>query len=290
MRKYLPHLFLLMTIIVWGSSFPVMSSLLISIEAMPLALCRFFIPGFLSLMIIIFLKKTIHKNDIFRFILAGFVGIFSYNLFLNTGQLTVSAGASSFIVNCNPLFASLIGFYFLGQKVKPYFWLGIIICIFGVFIISLETYDQFKMNFGAIYILIAALLTSSYFHIIKPLVNKYGTITAFSYTVFFGTLPMLFWTNDVYIILFSSSKEILIQILWLSIICTLLGYYTWTYSVGYFGANNASFYLFLIPVFSIIIDFFIFNKFVSTFTLFGGILILFSVSFIIISKVSEKKL
>ena len=288
MGQRLPHVLLILTIVVWGSSFPVMSFLLNSLEPMPLALGRFFIPALLSLVFIISKKNILDKKDIIRFVLAGLTGIFAYNLFLNTGQQTVSAGASSFIVNCNPLFASLIGFYILRQKVKRYFWFGIILCIFGVFIISLETYNKFSFNLGVIYILIAALLTSSYFHIIKPLVNKYGALTAFSFTIFFGTLPMLFWFNDVYQLIFSASSDILIAMSWLSIICTLLGYYTWTYSVGFFGANKASFFLFLIPVFSIIIDFIIFYKLPNVFTLVGGLLILTTVFGIMILSYREK--
>ena len=287
MSKRLPHFLLLITIVVWGSSFPVMSFLLNVIEPMPLALSRFFIPGALSLIFLIFSKKIIAKQDIIRFVLAGFVGIFAYNLFLNTGQQTVSAGASSFIVNCNPLFASLIGFYILKQKVKNFFWFGIAGCVIGVLIISLETYEKFTFNIGVIYILTAAILTSSYFHIIKPLVNKYGALTSFSFTLFFGTLPMLFWFNDVYSSIIIATPEILFAILWLSIICTLLGYYTWTYSVGFFGANKASFFLFLIPVFSIIIDFIIFYKSPNIFTLIGGLIILSSVTIIMFLNYRE---
>ncbi len=287
MSKRLPHFLLLITIVVWGSSFPVMSFLLNVIEPMPLALSRFFIPGALSLIFLIFSKKIIAKQDIIRFVLAGFVGIFAYNLFLNTGQQTVSAGASSFIVNCNPLFASLIGFYILKQKVKSFFWFGIVGCVIGVLIISLETYEKFTFNIGVIYILTAAILTSSYFHIIKPLVNKYGALTSFSFTLFFGTLPMLFWFNDVYSSIIIATPEILFAILWLSIICTLLGYYTWTYSVGFFGANKASFFLFLIPVFSIIIDFIIFYKSPNIFTLIGGLIILSSVTIIMFLNYRE---
>ena len=287
MSKRLPHFLLLITIVVWGSSFPVMSFLLNVIEPMPLALSRFFIPGALSLIFLIFSKKIIAKQDIIRFVLAGFVGIFAYNLFLNTGQQTVSAGASSFIVNCNPLFASLIGFYILKQKIKSFFWFGIVGCVIGVLIISLETYEKFTFNIGVIYILTAAILTSSYFHIIKPLVNKYGALTSFSFTLFFGTLPMLFWFNDVYSSIIIATPEILFAILWLSIICTLLGYYTWTYSVGFFGANKASFFLFLIPVFSIIIDFIIFYKSPNIFTLIGGLIILSSVTIIMFLNYRE---
>ena len=288
MRQRLPHFLLIFTIVAWGSSFPVMSFLLNSLEPMPLALSRFFIPALLSIVFIIFKKIILDKKDILRFLLAGLTGIFAYNLFLNTGQQTVSAGASSFIVNCNPLFASLIGFYIFKQKVKSYFWFGIILCILGVFIISMETYNDFSLNLGVIYILIAALLTSSYFHIINPLVTKYGALTVFNFTIFFGTIPMLIWFNDVYQLIFSAPLDILIAISWLSIICTLLGYYTWTYSVGFFGANKASFFLFLIPVFSIIIDFIIFYKFPNVFTLVGGFIILTTVSVIMILSYREK--
>ena len=282
MKIKLPHFLLFLTIVVWGSSFPVMSFLLNVLEPMPLALGRFLLPGILSFFFIMFSKKIIAYTDIFRFVLAGLIGIFAYNLFLNTGQQTVSAGASSFIVNCNPLFASLIGFYILKQKMRNYFWFGIFGCIVGVLIISLESHHDFSFNQGVLYILIAAILTSSYFHIIKPLVNKYGALTTFCFTLLFGTIPMLFWLNNFYSFVTSTSSDMLLAITWLSIICTLLGYYSWTYSVGYFGANKASFFLFLIPVFSIIIDFIIFYKLPNFYTLIGGLIILSSVLTIMI--------
>ena len=93
---------------------------------------------------------------------------------------------------------------------------------------------------------------------------------------------MLFWFNNFYEFVISASLEMLFAMIWLSIICTLLGYYTWTYSVGHFGANKASFFLFLIPVFSIMIDFMIFYKLPDFFTLIGGFIILSSVLIIMV--------
>ena len=104
-----PYLYLFLTIVVWGSSFPAMSFLLKDINPMELALGRFLLPGILALIYFSVSSKKILILDYFRFFLSGFLGIFLYNFFLNTGQTTVSAGASSFIVNCNPLFAFLIG-------------------------------------------------------------------------------------------------------------------------------------------------------------------------------------
>ena len=121
-----PFFYLLITILVWGSSFPAMSYLLKDLNPMELALGRFLLPGILGLLYFFKTKLNISMRDYFRFFLSGFFGIFLYNFFLNTGQTSVSAGASSFIVNCNPLFAFLIGFYVLKQKIKAYYWVGIL--------------------------------------------------------------------------------------------------------------------------------------------------------------------
>ena len=276
-----PHFFLFITILVWGSSFPSMSYLLIDLHPMELALSRFLFPGLLGLIYFFNIKLNIPKRDYIRFFFAGFFGIFLYNFFLNTGQTSVSAGASSFIVNCNPLFAFLIGFYILKQKVKIHYWVGIIICISGVFIISLERQLNSIFNKGAFLIFFAAFLTATYFHIVKPLIDKYGVSISLSLTLVFGTVPMLFWFNSTLNSVTGLDEKSILALVWLTLFPTLLGYYTWTYSVGYFGANKASFFLFLIPVFSIIIDYLFLQNLPSATTLLGGSLIISSVSIIL---------
>jgi len=166
-----PFFYLLITILVWGSSFPAMSYLLRYLNPMELALGRFLLPGILGLLYFLKTKLNISMRDYFRFFLSGFFGIFLYNFFLNTGQTSVSAGASSFIVNCNPLFAFLIGFYLLKQKIKAYYWVGIIICIVGVFIISLERQLDTILNKGAFLILFAFLISNCVAAEIKDIKN-----------------------------------------------------------------------------------------------------------------------
>ncbi len=289
MKTKLPHFLLFCTVLFWGVSFPLMTYLLDMMTPMQLALGRFFLPAILSMIYIIFFRVKIQRIDCFRFFIAGITGIFGFAFFINTGQQTMSAGAGSFIVNCNPLFTSLIGFFILKQKIKRYFWIGIIVCILGIIIISLEKHEKVNFNFGSIYLFAAAVLVSCYFHLIKPLTNKYGPLTTFCYTILLGTLPMLFWSIDTYELIINSSTETRIAIIWLSIISTLIPYYTWTYSVGYFGANKASFFLFLIPIISIIIDKLIFEIIPNSFTIFGGLIILVSVLIIMILNQTKVK-
>ena len=75
--------------------------------------------------------------------------------------------------------------------------------------------------------------------LLKPLVLIYGVITSTAYTILFGTLPMIFWFPETYYFIINSNSEVQIAFLWLSLFPTTIGYLTWTYAVGYFGANKA---------------------------------------------------
>ena len=290
MKKIVPILAIFFTVFFWGSSFPAMSFLLETSNPLILAAGRFSLAALLSVIWCIRnYKQKVKFDHLLRFFFAGFIGIFLYNIFLNYGQKSVSAGASSFIVNCNPLFTALIGFFILKQKVACIHWIGIIFCMFGVSLISFD--QEGGLNFGSGYslILFAAILTAIYFHLVKPLVLIYGAITSTSYTIIFGTMPMLFWFPETYNFISEASNEIKLTYLWLALFPTALGYLTWTYSVGFFGANKASLFLYIIPPVSIILNFLWYNKNPSIVTILGGFIIILSVFLTLFFRENVKK-
>ena len=289
MKKLVPMLAILCTVFFWGSSFPAMSFLLETSNPFILATGRFSVAAFLAIFWCINnYKQKIKINHFLRYFFAGFIGIFLYNLFLNHGQENVSAGASSFIVNCNPLFTALIGFFIFKQKVSYIHWLGISICMFGVGLISYDQEGGLNIGSGSSLILFAAVLTSTYFHLVKPLVLIYGAITSTAYTIIFGTIPMLFWLPETYDFISHSSNDIKLTYLWLALFPTALGYLTWTYSVGFYGANKASLFLYLIPPISIILNFLWYQKNPSLITIIGGFIILLSVFFTLFLQQKNK--
>ena len=278
MKKIIPMFAIFFTVFFWGSSFPAMSFLLETSNPFILATGRFSLALFLSVIWCLYnYKQKVKLNHLLRYFFAGLIGIFFYNLFLNHGQESVSAGASSFIVNCNPLFTALIGFFILKQKVSYIHWFGIIICMLGVGLISFDQEGGLKLGGGSNLILFASILTAIYFHLVKPLVLIYGAITSTAYTIIFGTIPMLFWFPETFNFISQSSNDIKFTYLWLAFFPTALGYLTWTYSVGYYGANKASLFLYLIPPISIILNFLWYQKNPSLITVIGGFIILLSV-------------
>ena len=279
MKNITPILAVFSTVFFWGSSFPVMSYLLETASPLVLGAGRFSLATLISLIWCVYsYKNKITLKHAIRFLIAGFIGIFLYNVFLNYGQQSVSAGASSFIVNCNPLFTALIGFFILKQKVTLIHWFGITFCLLGVSIISIDQEGGLELGSGATLILFAATLTAAYFHILKPLVSIYGAITSAAYTILFGTIPMLFWFPEMFGFVINSTNEVRIAFLWLALFPTTIGYLTWTYTVGYYGANKASLFLYLIPPISILLDFFWYNNIPSLYTILGGLMIILSVS------------
>jgi drug/metabolite transporter (DMT)-like permease len=256
-----------------------MSYLLETASPLVLGAGRFSLAALVSLIWCVYsYKNKITLKHAIRFLIAGFIGIFLYNVFLNYGQQSVSAGASSFIVNCNPLFTALIGFFILKQKVTIIHWLGITFCLLGVSIISIDQEGGLELGSGATLILFAATLTATYFHILKPLVLIYGAITSAAYTILFGTIPMFFWFPEMFGFVINSTNEVRIAFLWLALFPTTIGYLTWTYTVGHYGANKASLFLYLIPPISILLDFIWYNNIPSLYTILGGLIIILSVS------------
>ena len=89
---------------------------------------------------------------------------------------------------------------------------------------------------------------------------------------------MIFWFPETYETIVFSTFEIKMAFLWLALFPTTIGYLTWTYTVGYYGANKASLFLYLIPPVSIILDYIWFKNEPSLYTILGGVIIILSVS------------
>ena len=57
-----------------------------------------------------------HGSQAWRFAFGGVVFVALYTDLLNFGELTVSAGAASFIINVNPIFTAVLAMLFLGER------------------------------------------------------------------------------------------------------------------------------------------------------------------------------
>ena len=79
-------------------------------------------------------------------------------------------------------------------------------------------------------------------------------------------------------------------IIYLAIICTITGYVLWLYCINKMEISKAGYYLYLEPVFTVIIALFFIGNQLKGYLLIGGILIFIGLIFINILKKKSKYL
>jgi len=167
------------TVLLWASAFPGIRAALQGFSPAGLASLRFTIAAVVLLIASLAIRPHWPRGrDLVRVALAGGVGITAYNIALNTGELTISAGAASFLVNVAPLFTALIAAATLGERVAKRTWFGMMFSLGGVGLIGLGESGLSGFGRGAALVLAAALLQAIYFVLQKPVVAAYSPFAA----------------------------------------------------------------------------------------------------------------
>ncbi|MFH1088511.1 MAG: DMT family transporter [Patescibacteria group bacterium] len=116
---------------------------------------------------VLFNQKPIKELKVFNWfksiplLLAG-IGVAGVSpILLVYGQVTTSATNSAFIFQLAPLFAGILGIIFLKEKPRIYFWLSVLLIIWGLFWLTTRG-GLTPPNVGDLLILIIAFLFGAY--------------------------------------------------------------------------------------------------------------------------------
>lgn len=245
----IPTLFALgVTIFCWASAFVGIRAALSGYSPTHLALLRYLIAS-LVLAIYAGVKRMPLPNwrDLPALAFTGLVGIAVYNVALNTGEVSTSAGISSFLVNTAPIITALLAATFLRERLRIWGWLGILISITGVAIIAFKTSQQIRLSAGALYILLAALAQSLYFVSQKPYLARYNALQCTSYAVWSGTLALLIFAPGTVQDFQAASPSVTLAVAYLGVFPAAAGYVTWAYTLARVPAARAASFLYLVP-------------------------------------------
>ena len=130
-------------------------------------------------------------RDFLAIFAAGFFAFALYHVGLNFGELTVSAGAASLLINTAPIFTALLATAFLGERLKAARWVGMIVSFLGASLISVGEGQGYGLDLGAVPILLVAVSVSVYLVVQRPYLAKYGPLAFTTYAFWAGTLPTL---------------------------------------------------------------------------------------------------
>ncbi|MFV3131673.1 DMT family transporter [Niveispirillum sp. KHB5.9] len=245
----LPALAVLVTVTSWGSAFPAIRVALGGMDPLPLAALRFALAGLLVLGFLLWKQPVLPRGlDAVRFAACGGIGIAMYNMLLNTGQKSVSAGAASFIVNVAPVLTVIFATLFLKERFRRWAWVGMGISMAGVGLIASGQPGGLRLGSGASLLLGAAVCTATYFVLQRPLVGRYGALTSSALTLLTGAVWLSPWLGEGVRQFLAAPVTVQGALLFLALFPAAIGYAAWTYALGHFGAARGSNFLYMVPV------------------------------------------
>jgi drug/metabolite transporter (DMT)-like permease len=261
------------TIVLWASAYPAIRVGLRAFSPGQLAAIRF-LTASLVFAIYLGLKRPRMPRGahLVRISLGGVLGITLYNLLLNTGELTVSAGAASFLINCMPVFAAMLAAAFLGERLRIVGWLGIGVSFAGVAMIAIGDSRGLHFGRGSLLVLGAALCSAMMGLLQKPLLRDYDPVALTACLMASGELFLLpYLPAALHVAMRQEARPALLAALFLGIGPAALGYLAWSIALESFTLSVTVSLLYLIPPVAVGISYVWIQEKTTLFTLFGGL-------------------
>lgn len=293
-KNTLGHISAILTVLIWGTTFISTKVLLTHFTPIEILFFRFTL-GFVALLIIYPHRLILtDKKQEKLFMLAGLCGVTLYFLFENIALTYSFASNIGVIVSISPFITGILTHFFLKQeKLKLTFFLGFLVSITGVALISFNGSTVLKLNpIGDILAVLAAATWSVYSIVTKKISDyQYNTIQATRRIFFYGLifmLPALFFFD------FRLGAErfrdplVLFNILFLGFGASAVCFVTWNLSLKLLGILKTSVYIYAVPVITVAFSAFILKEKITSIAMVGTFLTLAGL-FISENRINIKK-
>ena len=140
--------------------------------------------------------RTPRREDIPRLLMVGVIGNVAYQLCFIVGIEVTLAGNGSILLATSPLWTACFAVLAGQERVSREFWLGALGALAGICLVVLgggadAALLERSTVFGDSLILIAAVVWALYTVAGRPLVERYGALSATAWTLWVGTLPLV---------------------------------------------------------------------------------------------------
>jgi drug/metabolite transporter (DMT)-like permease len=262
---------ILITVVFWASAFAGIRAGLAAFTPGHLTLYRFGVAGTaLGLYALVARIPLPPLADLGRIFLLSLSGITAYHLLLNFGQQTVPAGTASLIIAAGPVFTALLATRFAGERLNALGWLGTLVSLAGVALIVLGRGQDLGFARGALLVLGAALCTSLYFVFQRPLLARMNPLHFTVWSLIAGSLPLLVFLPGFGAELGRAPLGAHLAVIYIGLFPAALAYLTWTFALARVGASTTASFLYVSPVFAILIAWLWLGELPTTLTLLGG--------------------
>ncbi|MBR5101909.1 MAG: DMT family transporter [Muribaculaceae bacterium] len=281
------HIIAIVTILVWGASFP-LTKLLLNNGVTPTEIFVYrSIVAYLGLLLISrFRIRLWGWRDELLAALLGLTGGAMYFVLQNIALDLTLISDVVIVVAINPLLTIILAAIFL--KDEHFSWkvlIGSLLAFSGVAVVTFRNGVVWGDGLlGNIMAFLAALAWAIYCVVFKRIQSRHSTLDITRKLMIYGALfalPVMCFEPHTPIATLLR-PEVLYNLLFLALVCSMAAFFVWNHVIKKIGAISSSNYLYLEPVVSIIYGFILFGEKPGVIALAGCALVLLGV--IIVEK------
>lgn len=285
------YLGLIISIILWATTFSFIKWSVPYLPPISLALFRFVLAS-ITLVIIILIKKegkqflSALNNDIYFFALLGLFGIAIMYIFNNLAIYFTTTSEAAIIMNSDPLIIAVFAYFFLGEKWSLTKSIGLTLGFIGVILVVFHNLDiptalASQSLLGNIFAFGSSIAWAIYTAMIKKKVKQYGTLVITTISSIFGAIFLF-----IFAVIFedvpsatSFSLPLWLIIFYLGVVVSGGAFLLWNYALSYLDASKVGMYWFLVPVIAVVMGIFLFKEVITLLMIIGTILIFIGIYF-----------
>lgn len=272
---------IVVTIFAWASAFPAIRAGLAAFGPLELGAVRFAIAAVPAAIFLAVTRPPLPAaGDIWRFGVGGFGFVALYTGLLNYGELTVSAGAASFIINISPILTALFATAFLGERFSVIAWGGTLLSFTGIGVIAMGEGEGLRFDGGALFILGAALMTAINAIVQKPLFTRHNPLAVSAWNMVVGAIALSPFLPTGLQQAAAADSHGLFAAVYLGIVPSLIAYASWAVALSRLPASRASNFLYCVPPVATLMGFLWLGEEPGLLGILGGALALVGVAIV----------
>ncbi len=289
--NYFGMFLLTIAMFIWGSSFIALKIAMVDLGPLTVIFFRMLIASMCFLYFIKdFMKFNFTKKNIQLLLLLAFFEPCLYFIFEAKALQNTTVSQAGMITSLLPIIAGVAAGYFLKEKITKRLILGSIIALTGAIVLSSQaTASHSAPNpiLGNIYEFLAMVCGAGYTIVARYLTKEFSALFITAFQVFIGAIFFLpFFIFELTHLELNFTFNSVASLFYLGIIVTLGGYGLYNYALTKIEASKAAVFIYLIPIFTLILANVILNEVISFVEILASAIILLGV---FISEFSPSK-
>ncbi len=224
-------------------------------------------------------RKEVAK-EIPKLLILGLTGFAFCGAFPYISGLTTTVVNMGIIYSASPIFIILLSVFFFKERLSKFQLIGTILCFAGIIIIifkgQLQTLLDLQFTKGDIWISGAMISWAVYSVFLMNWKSKFDLLTRFGLMAIAGVICLLpmYYIEETFFYTTSFNKDFVFWTVIAAIFPGIIAFLMYSKLQKFVGASITGLVVYLMPIYSALYGYFLFNEKLQSFHWFGGLFVL----------------